>query len=260
MQDTYSHLRRSTLVDGLSSQLKDSTEEGVRLRASMGFDGSDTREVTLLQSGLIVERVDIRRQEREERERRKAEERAGRRRKTSRTSLATFMSDASSIHSISNPLQNVNYGNRSQISLSPTTATASKRLSSPLAQYQGRPDMNRMQSSSSSEAAPPIPRFFGYRHWKGAYGSEASLHNNSGSMIALQYVMLFGFVLSSSHWWFYSLVVWVWNPIMAYTNALTMKRNGGLVQLSMSLHRRHRRLRMRLSKPRGVVLDDCGRR
>ncbi|KAF8326598.1 uncharacterized protein EI90DRAFT_1910814 [Cantharellus anzutake] len=186
LQDTYSQLRRSTLAEGPSSRKKESVDEGVRLRASASPDGVDVREVTLLPNGLIVERVDIKRQEREERERRKAEERAGRRRtrKTSRTSMGTFMSDASSIHSLTNPLQGVSYGNRSQISLSPTTATANKRLSSPLA---GRPDasVNRVQSISSNEAVPPVPRFIGYRHWRGAHGSEVSLLNNSGSMLAL---------------------------------------------------------------------------
>lgn len=193
MREAYHQLRRSTADIGRTN---DSSSPGVRLRASTGIDDSDARDVTLLESGLILERVDIRRQEREERERKKAEERAEKRRtrKMSRVSVGEtgrgFASDASSMHSLSNPLQNVSYGSRSQISLLSPSISANKRLSSPLTPSLPLP-MSRGQSQNSME--PTAPRFFGFKHWRGAYGSEASLHNNSGSMMDMQYVAFVSF-------------------------------------------------------------------
>lgn len=160
---------------------------------------SKERDVTLLESGLIMERVDIHREVREERERRKAEEREERRRtrKTSRVSVTAGgapLSDASSMHSISAPMQGVNYGgSRSQISLSAggpgsisgIPASTAKRLSSSIALTPPRPPITRGTSQSSNESKG-TPRFFGFRHWSGAFGSEASLHHNSGSMMDMQ--------------------------------------------------------------------------
>ena len=190
------------------------------------------REVTLLETGFIVERVDL---EREKKERRKAEEREEkerkRQRKMSRASAVGILSptstggagattsggDASSMHSLNAPMQGVhyNYGaSRSQISLTassyptpnpnsnPNSATstrpspdaafvagAGRRLSSPMTQGPPRPDMPRGTSQSSLESGR-APRFFGFRHWSGAFGSEASVHH-SGSMMDMQYVLSF---------------------------------------------------------------------
>lgn len=165
---------------------------------------SKEREVTLLESGMIMERVDIQREEREEKERRRAEEREERRRtrKVSRVSttgipsgygsgVGATMSDASSMHSLSAPMQSVNYGgSRSQISLiAAPPSIAGKRMSSPMILTPPRPAMTRGTSQSSVESRG-TPRFFGFRHWNGAYGSEASQHANSGSMVDMQYAQV----------------------------------------------------------------------
>jgi hypothetical protein len=198
MREAYHHLRRSTADIGRVPI--DDSSSGVKLRASTDGDDPVSRDVTLLESGLILERVDIRRQQREERERKKAEERTEKRRtrKMSRISVPDigrgFGSDASSMHSLSNPLQNVSYGSRSQISLSTPSISANKRLSSPLTLSPPLP-LGRGQSQNSME--PSTPRFLGFKHWRGAYGSEASLHNNSGSMMDMQYVAFF--ILHSSY-------------------------------------------------------------
>lgn len=175
---------------------------------------SKDRDVVLLESGLIMERVDIQREEKEERERRKAEEKEERRRtrKISRVSTSALgastsmmsagaggqFSDASSMHSISAPMQGVHYGgSRSQISLGAGSVNGApsmnvpktRRLSTPSMLTPPRPPMARGASQSSTESKG-TPRFFGFRHWTGAFGSEASVHGNSGSMMDMQYVSL----------------------------------------------------------------------
>jgi hypothetical protein len=184
MRDAYYQLRRST-ADVVHAPGMENN--GVPLRASMADDGSDAREVTLLENGLIMERVDLRREEREERDRRRVEER--RTRKISRASVGTgvfsgFMSDASSLHSASHPLQKVSYGSRSQISLTTPTSPTTRRLSS-VVNLPPRPPLTPGQSQASSDP-PSTPRFLGFRHWRGAFGSEASLHHTSGSMMDMQ--------------------------------------------------------------------------
>ncbi|KAF8313476.1 hypothetical protein DL93DRAFT_1175271 [Clavulina sp. PMI_390] len=179
---------------------------------------SKDRDVTLLESGLIMERVDLQREEREERDRRRAEEREERRRtrKVSRVSVsgippasgpiagygngapaAAGFSDGSSMHSASVPIQGVNYGgSRSQISLIPASPSmsnspnvpastyAARRMSSPMTLTPpARPRVPASGGSNESAFRHSGARFFGFRHWSGAFGSEASLHHNSGSMM-----------------------------------------------------------------------------
>lgn len=217
--------RSSTLINGSSS-----SQGPVKLRASTAYEEYDVscgpsgypypagspgsgglhglpasakrrsrskeRDVVLLESGLIMERVDIQREEKEERERRRAEEKEERRRtrKVSRVSTTGLgFSDASSMHSISAPIQGVNYGgSRSQISLIASeknpglmTGAGTKRLSTPTILSPPRPPMARGVSQSSNESRG-TPRFFGFRHWSGAFGSEASNHHASGSMMDMQ--------------------------------------------------------------------------
>ncbi|KIY44503.1 hypothetical protein FISHEDRAFT_77425 [Fistulina hepatica ATCC 64428] len=96
MRDRYSQLRRSAY------DLKDShiTDEagGVRIRPPRSLSSpshmkSHSRDVTLLENGMIVEHVDVKREEREARERRKREEK--RARKLSRGSVMDVTSIAS---------------------------------------------------------------------------------------------------------------------------------------------------------------------
>lgn len=234
IRDTFQHVRCSTGAD-TSTRISlggDSSQRGIKLRASTAYEEVDPygnliygghalggvypsssppkrqsrsreRDVTLLESGLIMERVDIQKEEKEERARQKAEEKEERRRtrKISRVSASGFgspLSDASSMHSVSAPIQGVNYGgSRSQISLtaggsvngaSGALASSAKRMSSPLTLIP-RPTFPRGTSQSSTESRG-TPRFFNFKHWNGAFGSEVSLHHNSGSMMDMQYVIL----------------------------------------------------------------------
>lgn len=236
IRDTFHHVRRSTGVDAAArvSLGGDNSQKGVKLHASTAYEEVDPygnlvygganprsvypssspplkrrsrskeRDVTLLESGLIMERVDIQKEEKEERARQKAEEKEERRRtrKISRVSTSGFgspLSDASSMHSISAPIQGVNYSSsRSQISLtaggsvngaSGTLASSAKRMSSPLTLIPPRPLMPRGTSQNSAESKGTA-RLFSFRHWSGAFGSEASLHHNSGSMMDMQYVIV----------------------------------------------------------------------
>ena len=186
MRDAYFELRRSTNDISRVDIPGEGHVNGIKLRASTAFDGPDGREVTLLESGMILEHVDVRRQEREERDWRQREEH--RTRKASRVSIG----EASSMHSTSNPIMPVNFASRSQISLT-TSATSPgamsmRRMSTPMALSPsggGRPGITRGTSQNSVETKS-TPRFFGFRHWRGAHGSEASLHHNSGSMLDMQ--------------------------------------------------------------------------
>lgn len=248
MRDIFQHVRRSTGVDTATRiSMGDSSQRGVKLRASTAFEDVDPygnpiysgytsgsvypssstpakrrsrskeRDVTLLESGLIVERVDIQKEEREERARQRAEEKEERRRtrKISRVSVSGFgspLSDASSMHSISAPIQGVNYsGSRSQISLAGgsvngtpgSLASSAKRVSSPFALIP-RPPMPRGTSQSSAESRG-APRFLNFKRWSGAFGSEASLHNNSGSMMDMQYVIGIFHIRK---------VILIWSPVL----------------------------------------------
>ncbi len=99
MRDTYSQLRRS-VYDLSNGNSGGDDMGGLRIRPPLSpISGmlsprharSHSREVTLLENGMIVEHVDVRKEEREERERRKKEEK--RARKLSRSSALDVTSD-----------------------------------------------------------------------------------------------------------------------------------------------------------------------
>lgn len=103
MRDQYLQLRRSAYdavpVDGgvrINSPRSITSPNG-----GLGASPPHGREVTVLENGLIVEHVDVKREEREERERRRKEERRerSRARKSSRSSGA----DANSVYSATSP-------------------------------------------------------------------------------------------------------------------------------------------------------------
>ncbi|KAL1735572.1 hypothetical protein EV714DRAFT_243648 [Schizophyllum commune] len=96
VRDTYSQLRRSAYDIGVSPAPAGDTT-GVRIKPPrspsqppFGHTKSHSRDVTLLENGMIVEHVDVRKEEREARDRRRKEER--RARKSSRGSAIDVMS------------------------------------------------------------------------------------------------------------------------------------------------------------------------
>lgn len=192
MRDAYSQLRRSAYDLGASHVPVDDVG-GVRIKAprsasmpSSPHVRSQSREITLLENGMIVEHVDVRKEEKEERERRRREEKRdrARARKTSRGSAA----DVLSVYSTPQP--HTTPGSRySQASIGTGRPNSVFTLD--------RPHIPRAQSQASfsdaqSLASPRRSRFFGraLSPWR----SQDSLTPSgiSGSMVDMQYVLRSG--------------------------------------------------------------------
>jgi hypothetical protein len=198
MRDAYSQLRRSAYDMGNSAMPSDDTG-GVRIRppksvtlpAAQTHERSQSRDVTLLENGMIVEHVDVRREEREARERRKREER--RARKSSRSSVI----DANSLMSAGSfspsppadglrPQSHYSQPNPSSRPLSVLTTSAD------------RPEIPRAYSQASfsdihsmTSGSPRRSVFFPAKMWKDGVKSQDSLAMSgmSGSMMDMQYVI-----------------------------------------------------------------------
>lgn len=173
MRLTYSSLRRSAYE--LSSSF--TSEEGVRIRQPSPIpstfpDGPESgssakKETILLENGMIMEKLDLKK---EEQARRKRAARS-RQRADSRTSIREPIPSAASVRSLSSYTR-------------PTSIATQNRTS------QFLPSINSRRSQSSNEASPSMdrgsksPRFFNFRHWNDtASRSSAAL---SGSMIDMQ--------------------------------------------------------------------------
>ena len=202
MRDTFTQLRRSAYELGSSSQPTDDSgalrikSPRVPSQATSGaVAGGHSREVTLLENGMIVEHVDLRREEREERERKRREERRerSRARKTSRSSRSAI--DVASVYSapLASPLPPMDSGFFSNALdsrySSQQSAGASPRPGSVMA---GGERLNRAQSQASfsdmmslGSASPRRSRFFGFRNLSSAWQSRDSMAP-SGSMIDMQ--------------------------------------------------------------------------
>ena len=199
MRDAYSQLRRSAYDMGNSSSPADDTG-GVRIRPPSSPSApaqvhsharSASREVTLLENGMIVEHVDVRKEEREARERRKRDER--RARKSSRSSFI----DGTSIISVQSNGQLVDASLRPH---SRYSQASSARPTSVLTAPADRPDLPRAYSQASfsdvhslGSASPRRTRFFGMKNLSAGWRSQDSLAPSgmSGSMVDMQYVNLF---------------------------------------------------------------------
>jgi hypothetical protein len=197
MRDAYSQLRRSAYELGSSAQPTDDGGGGVRIKAPRSVSTptallSHSREVTLLENGMIVEHVDVKK---EEKERRKLEERRerSRARKTSRGSRA----DAMSVYSLQTPLpmdsgffSGIRNDSRysQSISARPSsilTGGGERPLTIPRAQSQA--SFSDMQSIGSA-ASPRRSRFFGLRNLSPSGWRSQESFAPSGSMIDMQYV------------------------------------------------------------------------
>jgi hypothetical protein len=194
MRDAYSQLRRSQYDIGSSGGSPDDMG-GVRIRSPSGTSRprphghSHSREVTLLENGMIVEHVDVRREEREERERRRKEEKRerSRARKSSRSSVY-------SVHSLATPITDSGLGLQPHTRYSaanagrPTSVTTSVMTAPP-----GFPRAYSQASFSdvhSLGSGSPRQRFFGFRNLSSGWRSRDSLAPSgmSGSMVDMQYV------------------------------------------------------------------------
>ncbi|KAF9474233.1 hypothetical protein BDN70DRAFT_885073 [Pholiota conissans] len=190
MRDAYSQLRRSAYDNGNSFSPSDDMG-GVRIKPPQSPNTptynhtharSNSREVTLLENGMIVEHVDVRKEEKEARERKKREEK--RARKSSRGSM---MDVTSIISAQSGPMGESSlkpYSRYSQASAARPTSV----LTAPL----DRPDLPRAYSQASfsdvhsmGSASPRRTRFFGMKNLSTGWKSQESFAPSgmSGSMV-----------------------------------------------------------------------------
>lgn len=196
MRDTYSQLRRSAYELG-SSAVPDDDTGGIRIKTprstsmpSAGLLHNHGREVTLLENGMIVEHVDVRKEEKEERERRKREEKRerSRARKSSRGSVI----DVNSVYSVNSPLPHTDGGVHSGARPGPRyVQSTSGRPSSILTG--DRPALPRALSQASFSDVQSIgsmspnrrSRFFGLGNLSPGWRSQNSLAPSgmSGSMV-----------------------------------------------------------------------------
>ncbi|KAJ4487387.1 hypothetical protein C8J55DRAFT_534946 [Lentinula edodes] len=192
MRDTYSQLRRSAYDMGNSASPADDTG-GVRIKpptspVSASFprahDRSHSRDVTLLENGMIVEHVDVRKEEKEARDRRRKDER--RARKSSRSS-AVDVNSLMSTHSLVAPHTDSGVGLKPY---SRYSQASSARPLSVLTAPLDRPDLPRALSQASfsdvhSLGSPSSrrTRFFGVRssYWKSQ--DSLAMSGVSGSML-----------------------------------------------------------------------------
>ncbi|CAL1707138.1 unnamed protein product [Somion occarium] len=196
MRDAYSQLRRSAYELGTIAQ-PDDDSGGLRIKAphtplipSSLTSKEHSREVTLLENGMIVEHVDVKREERERKREEKRER--SRARKSSRSSRSG--ADVTSIYSLGSPgspgmptdsgfFSGVRPDSRFSQSLS-------ARPSSVLTAGEQRPPNLRAQSQASfsdlhsigSTSSPRRSRFFGFKNLSAGWRSSDSLAP-SGSMI-----------------------------------------------------------------------------
>lgn len=194
MRDAYSQLRRSAYELGAASSQDD---RGIRIKALRssashlpGQTNGQSREVTVLENGMVVEHVDIRKEEREGRQQRRREEKRTRARKSSRGSAF----DVASMYSTTSPLPPTESG----LPLLPSRLSISRPMSvltSPADTLITR----GMQSNTSVEAlsmisagaSPRRTRFFGMRNLSPSFRSTDSLagaSGMSGSMVDMQFV------------------------------------------------------------------------
>lgn len=196
MRDTYSQLRRSAYDMGnRASATEDGALRILTPRTPSGTTGagmhghSHSREVTLLENGMIVEHVNVRKEERDERERRRREEKSerSRARKSSRGSLY-------SVQSLTAPVTDSGLGLKPH---SPYSGSHPARPNSVMTTYDRPPSFPRAYSQASFSdvhsigSGSPRQRFFGFRNVSSPWRSRDSLAASgimSGSMVDMQCV------------------------------------------------------------------------
>ncbi|KAG8734525.1 hypothetical protein FRC11_000013 [Ceratobasidium sp. 423] len=172
LRDTYQQLRRSAY---------DLNDGPVRIRAPTNPDQESSflavqdpaRDITVLASGMIQERVDLRKEERERKRDSKRHRRIASRQSTTNV-------DATSVYSSPSPPPDggsrMGAMGRSQPALT-TPVSPGRRLSTPLTPPLGtpgaRPSIHTRSSQSSFESRAGKKGFLTFKHWSG-FGSEAS--------------------------------------------------------------------------------------
>lgn len=204
VRESYSQIRRS----GYETVSTSPRTSGIAVRVAgtpnAPYAGPVEKDATLLENGLIVEKVDLKKEEREERARMRSLERNERQR---RRMSSAALNDGSSVYNASvysggspapdtgsqsflpyaqpnghpSPYPQAPQGSAAQLSPGP----ANRRFSAagqPLSPT--RPAMQRGASQASNETGGTgVRRFFGYKNWGG--GSQTSLAM-SGSMMDMQ--------------------------------------------------------------------------
>ena len=201
MRDTYSQLRQSAYELGTRTHPVDDSG-GVRIKPlshSTTNRRSTSRDVTLLETGMIVEHVDVKREEREERERRRKEERRERRRarKASRNSAVDTTSMYSTHWQSFAPFNEGGLRPSSQYAPSHVGRPTGVVTAPPLGR---RPDFPRAYSQAScsdvhSPGSASPRRFLGFKNLSAGWRSQDSLAPSrmsgmsgmSGSMVDMQY-------------------------------------------------------------------------
>jgi hypothetical protein len=198
MRDAYSQLRRSAYEMGVTTTPIDDT--GAMRIKSNSHSRSQSRDVKVLENGLIVEHVDVKREEREERERKRKEERRekSRARKTSRGSAV----DVTSLYSVQSvaPMAESGVGQRSSTRHSQAnTGRPMSVLTSPSmdrASSIRQPYSAATYSDAQSLRSPSLrTNLFAFRNLSQSWRSQDSLavSGMTGSMVDMQYVLLFFF-------------------------------------------------------------------
>jgi len=192
MRDAYAQLRRSAYELGSSAQPVDDAG-GVRIKAPRSASSPvvasnpHNREVTLLENGMIVEHVDVKK---EEKERKKDEKRERSRvRKSSRSSRGA---DVMSVYSLNMPMHTdsgffsgIRSDSRYSQSLyqrSSSVMTGGNERPQTLLRMQSQASLSDMQSLGST-TSPRRSRFFGFKNLSTTgWRSQDSLAQ-SGSMM-----------------------------------------------------------------------------
>lgn len=207
VRDTYTQLRRSaydlSMVDDHAFKLKPPRTTSTTNGVGAQHIRSSSRDITLLDNGLIVEHVNMRREEKEEKERRRRQEKRerSRPRKSSRGSMVDVTS-LYSAHSLA-PLTDSGLG---QMQSSRYSAISTRPASSLTIPIEVQPSLGQVYSQASfsdahspGSVSPRRSRFFGFKNLSSAWRSQDSLAASgmSGSMIDMQYVFRFRFPHSS---------------------------------------------------------------
>jgi hypothetical protein len=180
MRHTFSSLRRSAYE--ISSSF--TSEEGVRIRqpspirssfaedAELGVNAK--KEAVLLENGMIMEKLDLKK---EEQARRKRAARS-RQRADSRTSARELVPSAASVRSMSS------YTRPTSVA----TSSMPNRSSHILPSVYSRRSQSSTEAAISMDRGSKSPRFFNFRHWSDA-ASRSSVAL-SGSMMDMQCVFI----------------------------------------------------------------------
>ena len=212
MRDTYSQLRRSAYELGAANTNPGAItlDETGRIRpttlpSSHQRARSHSRDVTLLENGMIVEHVNVKKEEREMRKREERRERS-RARKSSRGSGHDPSSVYGSLHPSQPPTGTsggtpADYNSRawrySQTSLRPTSILSSSmgEKSPTLPRAYSTTSFSDLHSLAGSTSPNRRTRFFGNLRTlsPGGWGSRDSLAQSgiSGSMVDMQCALIF---------------------------------------------------------------------